>query len=157
MHSRTELWKMSIVGKHNAVRVRHDTSRLNGGFTKKTVTLLIVAYSQLDVAGKTPGLLVITAARPSELNWLCSDILPQCRHVDGDSSSHALALPAFLEEPRNAADGEGQTSFAALQMSTSSQAFSSLACALRKPQQARWLLFLSLRPWTTSFMSLDAI
>ena len=97
-------------GEEGNVDVGEDTTGGNGGTTHKLVELVVVADSQLDVAGNDTGLLVVLSGVTGELEDLSSEVLKDGSEVHGGTSTDALGVSASLEETGNSADGELKTS-----------------------------------------------
>ncbi len=89
------------VGEHTAAR--------DGHAAEEFVELLIVAHSQLEVAGNDAGLLVVAGGVAGELEDLGAEVLQDCREVDRGPSTDTGGVLALLEEAADAADRELET------------------------------------------------
>ncbi len=86
-----------------------DTTVGDGGLAEELAELLIVANSELDVAGVDAGALVVTSSVTGELENLSSEVLEDGSEVDGGGGTNALGVLATLEEAANTTNGEGET------------------------------------------------
>lgn len=71
---------------------RQDSALRDGHTGKQLVQLLIVAHSQLKMAGVDAGLLVVTSCIPCQLQNFGGEVLEHCSQVDGSSSSDAISV-----------------------------------------------------------------
>lgn len=87
-----------------------NTTVSNGGLAKELAELLIVADSELDVAGVDTSALVVTSSVTSEFEDFSGEVLEDSSEVDGGRSTNTLSILATLEEATNTTNGEGETS-----------------------------------------------
>ena len=92
------------------MNVGEDTTSSDGGVAEELVELVVVADSQLDVAGNDTGLLVVLSGVTGELEDLSGEVLKDGSEVHGGTSTDALGVSASLEETGNSTDGELKTS-----------------------------------------------
>lgn len=91
------------------VNVGEDTTLGDGDVAEQLVQLLIVADSQLEMAGDDTGLLVVTGGVASQLENLSSEILKDGSQVDGSTSTDTLSVVALAKKTVDTADGESET------------------------------------------------
>ena len=70
--------------------VGENTTFSNGDTSKELAQLLIVADSQLDVAGHDTGLLVVASGIPRELENLSGQVFKDGSEIHGGTSTDAL-------------------------------------------------------------------
>ena len=107
--------------------VGQDTSLGDGHSGKKLVELLIVADSELEMAGVDAGLLVVSGCVSSELKDLSSKVLEDGSEVDGGSLTNSVGVVAVLEVALETAHGELESGAGRLGLALSS---SSGSCGL---------------------------
>ena len=78
--------------------VGQHTAGSDGHATEELVELLVVADSQLDVAGDDAGLLVVTGGVAGQLEDLGRQVLQDSGQVHGGTGPHAGGVAALLEE-----------------------------------------------------------
>lgn len=101
---------LSALGQKSGVDVRHNSSTGNGDTTEQAVKLLVVADSQLDVAGNDTGTLVITSSVSGQLQDFSGQVLKDGSQVNGGTSSNAISIASVTQMTVNTTDGELQTS-----------------------------------------------
>jgi len=94
------------LGEQHSVDVGEDTTRGNGHRPQQLVELLIIADSQLDVAGDDAGLLVVTGSIASQLQDLSGEVLQDSCQVHGGTTAHTSSKAALAEVARDTAYGE---------------------------------------------------
>ena len=99
-----------LAGEQEDVDVGEDTTGSDGGGAEKTVKFLIVADSQLDVAGHDTGLLVVLSGVACELEDLSGEVLKDGSAVHGGTSTDTLSVAASLDEAIDTANWELWTS-----------------------------------------------
>ena len=97
-------------GDEEHVDVGEDTTSSDGGVAKKLVELVVVADSQLDVAGNDTGLLVVLSGVTGELEDLSGEVLKDGGEVHGGTGTDALSVTTSLKEAGDSADGELKSS-----------------------------------------------
>jgi hypothetical protein len=97
-------------GDEEDVDVGEDTTGSNSCVAEELVELVVVADSQLDVAGNDTGLLVILSGVTSELEDLSGEVLKDGSEVHGGTSTDALSVTTSLKEAGDSADGELKSS-----------------------------------------------
>ena len=90
------------VGKH--------TTGGDGGAAQQLGELLVVADSELDVAGHNSALLVVAGGVASEFEDLSGEVLKNGGEVHGGTSTNALGVSALLKEAGNSANWELKSS-----------------------------------------------
>ena len=98
------------LGDQHRVDVGQHTTLSNGHTTEKLVELLVVADSQLDVAGDDAGLLVVAGSVTSQLQDLSRQVLKDRGKVDGGTGTHTGGELALLQEAADTADRELKSS-----------------------------------------------
>ena len=88
------------------MNVGNDTTRGNGDTAEKLVQFLIVANSELNVAGNDTGLLVVTSGVAGEFQHLGGKIFHDRCHVDGGAGANAISIPTLAKETVDTTDGE---------------------------------------------------
>jgi hypothetical protein len=106
------LFVLLLLGDKENVDVGEDTTSSDSGVAEKLVQFLVVADSQLDVAGNDSGLLVVLGGVTGELEDLGGEVLKDGSEVHGGTGTNALGEAASLEEAGDSADGELKTSLA---------------------------------------------
>ncbi len=96
----------SLLGEQDVVDVGQDTTLGNGDTDQELVQLLVVADSQLHVAGVDTVLLVVAGSVASKLENLGSQVLKDGSEVDGRASTNAGSKVAVAEMAVNTANGE---------------------------------------------------
>jgi hypothetical protein len=94
------------------VDVGEDTAGSNGGAAEEAAKFLIVADSELNVAGHDSGLLVVLGGVASELEDLSGEVLKDGGEVHGGTGTNALGVAASLQEASDTSDGELESSLA---------------------------------------------
>ena len=94
---RLSLSRGGLLGEQNRVDVGEHTTRRDGDFPEQLVQLLVVAHSQLDVAGDDAGLLVVTGGVASQLEHLSSEVLEDSGQVHRGAGAHARRVLSPLE------------------------------------------------------------
>ena len=100
----------ALLLKEDRVHIGEDATLGDGDGSQKLVELLVVADSQLDVAGHNAALLVVTGSIASELKDLSSQVLKDGGKVHRGTSTDTGSVSASLEVAANTADRELQTS-----------------------------------------------
>jgi len=106
------LFVLLLLGDKENVDVGEDTTSSDSGVAEKLVQFLVVADSQLDVAGNDSGLLVVLGGVTGELENLSGEVLKDGSEVHGGTGTNALSEATSLEEAGDSADGELKTSLA---------------------------------------------
>ncbi|XP_028430893.1 uncharacterized protein LOC114553754 [Perca flavescens] len=114
---------LGLLGQQDGLDVGQHAALSDGHSAQQLVELLVVADSQLQVAGDDPGLLVVAGSVSSQLQDLSGQVLQHSRQVDGGAGSHTLSVVPFAEQPVYTADWELEpgTGGAAREPVTSSQ------------------------------------
>jgi len=99
-------------GEEEDVDVGEDTTGSNGGAAEEAVKFLVVADSELNVAGHDSGLLVVLGGVASELEDLSGEVLKDGGAVHGGTGTNALGVAALLHEASDTSDGELESSLA---------------------------------------------
>ena len=122
------------VGEHTAAR--------DGHAAEEFVELLIVAHSQLEVAGNDAGLLVVAGGVAGELEDLGAEVLQDSREVDWSAGADAGRVLALLEEAADAAHRELETCLGRPRglLAASLAAAAALALALARHVDGGWLV-----------------
>ena len=80
----------ALGGEEDSVDVGENTTLGDGNTSQELAQLLIVADSQLDVAGDDTGLLVVASGVASQLEDLSGEVLKDGSEVDGGTGTNAL-------------------------------------------------------------------
>ena len=99
-----------LCGDEEDVDVGEDTTGGNSGAAEKLVEFLVVADSQLDVAGHNSGLLVVLGGVTGKFEDLSGEVLKNGSEVHGGTCTNALGVAACLQETGNATNWELKTS-----------------------------------------------
>ena len=86
--------------------VGQNTTAGNGGAAQQLGELLVVADSELDVAGHNSALLVVAGGVAGEFEDLSSEVLENGGEVHGGTSTNALSVSAMLQEASDSAHWE---------------------------------------------------
>ena len=86
--------------------VGQDTSLGDGDSSEQLVELLVVADSELKVAGVDAGLLVVAGSVSGELENLSGEVLKDGSEVDGGASADTASEGSLAEQTVDASDGE---------------------------------------------------
>ena len=86
--------------------VGQDTTGGDGSAAQKSVELLIVADSELNVTGHNSGLLVILSGVASELEDLSGEVLKDGGEVHGGTGTNVLSVVALLHEAGDSSNAE---------------------------------------------------
>jgi len=100
---------LGLLGHQHRVDVGKDTARGDGHVAQKLVQLLIVADSQLKVAGHNAALLVVASSIASQLQNFGGEVLQHGSHVYGGTSTHTRCVAALAQEASHTANRERQT------------------------------------------------
>ena len=100
----------SLLGQKNSLDVGQDSSLSDGHTGEQLVELLVVADSQLKVAGVDSGLLVVTGSVAGELKNLSSEVLEDGREVHRGSGSDTLGVVSLAKQAVKTTDGELESS-----------------------------------------------
>ena len=95
-----------LAGQESDVDVGEHTTAGNGGATHELGELIVVADSQLDVAGDNTGALVVTGGIACELEDLSGEVLKDGGEVHGGTGSNALGEATSTELAGDSSDGE---------------------------------------------------
>ena len=98
------------LGEEHRVDVGQDAAGRDGHLAEELVQLLVVADSELDVAGDDAGLLVVARGVARELKHLSGEVLEHSGQVDGGTAADTGGVLASLEEATDTPDGELQAS-----------------------------------------------
>ena len=90
--------------------VGQDTAAGDGGAAQKSVELLVVADSELNVTGHNSGLLVVLGGVAGELEDLSGEVLKNGSKVDWGASSDSLGPSSSLQVAGNSSDWELKSS-----------------------------------------------
>ena len=90
--------------------VGEDTTGGDGGAAEKSVELLIVADSELDVTGHNSGLLVVLGGVACELEDLSGEVLKDGGEVHWGTGTDTLGVSALLHEASDSSDWELESS-----------------------------------------------
>ena len=104
---------LGLLGQKHGLDVGQNTSLGNGDAGQKLVQLLVVAHSQLQVAGDDPALLVVTGSVSRELEHLGGQVLHNRCEVHGGTSSDTLGIVSFPQVTVDTSHWELETSTAA--------------------------------------------
>mgnify|MGYP006952853420 CR=1 FL=1 len=99
-----------LLGEQDSVDVGENTTVGDGDTSQELAQLLIVADSQLDVAGHDTGLLVVASGIAREFENLSGQVLEDSGEVHGGTSTNALGITALLEVTGDTANRELKTS-----------------------------------------------
>ena len=83
---------LGLLGEKYSLDVWQNTTLGDGHTRQKLVQLLVIADSQLQMAGDDPGLLVVTGSIACQLKDLSSQVLHDCSHVHWCTSPHSLCI-----------------------------------------------------------------
>ena len=114
--------------------VGQDTAGSDGSAGQKSVELLVVADSELDVTGHDSSLLVVLGGVACELEDLSCEVLKDGGEVHGGTGTDALSVAALLHEAGNSSNWELKSSFGCSRhgtgsgLSLASSSFSSGHC-----------------------------
>ena len=97
---------LGLLGQQHRLDVGQHAALSDGDSAQQLVELLVVADSQLQVAGDDAGLLVVAGSVSSQLQDLSGQVLQHSRQVDGGAGTHTLRIVAFAQQPVNTADRE---------------------------------------------------
>ena len=97
------------LGEKDGVDVGKHTTLGNGDRAEQLVELLIVAHSQLDVAGDDTGLLVVAGSVTGKLKDLSSEVLKDGGKVHGGTGTDAGSVLALLQVAADTAHRELKT------------------------------------------------
>ena len=90
--------------------VGENTTGCDGGAGQQLGELLVVADSELDVAGHNSALLVVLCGVSSELQDLSDHVLQDCSQVDWGTRTNLAGITAVLQESADSANWELKTS-----------------------------------------------
>lgn len=96
-------WLGGLGWEEEHMDVGEDTTGSNSGAAQQSCELLIVADSELDVAGHNSALLVVTCGVASEFEDLSGEVFENGGEVHGGTSTNALSVSALLEEAGDSA------------------------------------------------------
>ena len=102
----TALLLYDLLGEEDGVDVGQHTAGSDGHLAEELVQFLVVAHSQLDVAGDDAGLLVVAGGVTSQLEHLSGQVLKHSGQVHGGAGAHALGVLAGLQEATHTSHGE---------------------------------------------------
>jgi hypothetical protein len=94
------------LGHQHRVDVGQDTALGNGHTTEELVKFLVVADSQLNVAGDDAGLLVVAGGIAGQLKDFSGEVLQDGGQVDGGAGTDTGGELALLQESADSADRE---------------------------------------------------
>jgi hypothetical protein len=97
-----------LLGEEHSVDVGEDAAVGDGDAGQQLAELLVVADGEEHVARDDARLLVVPCRVAGELEHLGREVLQDGGEVDGGTRAHTLRVPALLEVPPDAADGELQ-------------------------------------------------
>ena len=97
------------LGQKDGLDVGQDTSLGDSDTAHQTVQLLVVADSQLEMAGVDPALLVVSCGVACQLQHLGRQVLHDGSQVHGGTCSNTAGVIATAKETVDSADGELQT------------------------------------------------
>jgi hypothetical protein len=97
---------LALSGEEEDMDVGEHTTGGDGGRVEKLVELLVIADSELDVAGHNSGLLVVLGGVACELEDLSCEVLKDGGEVHGGTGSDALGEAASTELAGDSSDGE---------------------------------------------------
>ena len=115
-----------LLGQEHSVDVRENTTSRDCGSAEKLVELLIVAHSELHVAGSDAGLLVVAGSVAGELKDLSAEVLKDRGQVDRGTAADTAGVAALLQVAGHTADWELKSSFG---RARGSQSFRRCPCA----------------------------
>ena len=87
-----------LLGEQDSVDVGEHTTLSDGDTGKELAQFLIIADSQLDVAGHNTGLLVVASGVAREFENLSSQVLEDGSEVHGGTSTDALCKEKSMEK-----------------------------------------------------------
>ena len=102
----------ALLGQQHGVDVGQHATLSDGHACQQLGQLLIIAHSQLDVAGDDAGLLVVTGSIAGQLKDLSSQVLHDCSHVDWGTSSNSISIVSLAEKTVDTSDWELKSSTA---------------------------------------------
>jgi len=88
------------------VDVGENTTGCDGGAGQQLGELLVVADSELDVAGHNSALLVVLCGVSSELEDLGGEVLKDGGQVDWGTGTNTLGVSAVLQEACDSSNWE---------------------------------------------------
>ena len=104
---------LGLLGEEDSLDVGQNASLCDGDARQQFVQLLVIAHSQLQVAGNDPALLVVTGSIACQLEDLSSQVLHDSSKVHGCTSSNALGVVSFPQVTVDTSHGELEASTAA--------------------------------------------
>lgn len=99
-------WLGGLGWEEEHVDVGQNTTAGDGGAAQQLGELLVVADSELDVAGHNSALLVVAGSVAGELEDLSSEVLKDGSKVHWGTSTNAFGVSAMLQEAGNSANWE---------------------------------------------------
>ena len=99
----------SLLGQQQAVDVGEHTTLGDCDASQQLVQLLVIAHSELDVAGVDTVLLVVTGSIASQLKDLSGKILEDGSEVDGSAGTNTGSIVAFAKMAMNTTNGKLQS------------------------------------------------
>ena len=90
--------------------VGQHSSGGDGHSSQESVQLLVVAHSQLDVAGHDASSLVVAGGVSGQLQDLGGQVLQHGGQVHGGSGSHTVGVASLTQVTVDTSNGELQTS-----------------------------------------------
>jgi hypothetical protein len=97
---------LCLLGQKDGLDVRQHTALSDGYSTEEFVELLVIADSQLQMAGDDAGLLVVAGSIAGQLEDLSGQILKHGRQVDRSPGSDAMSIVALAKKSVHTANGE---------------------------------------------------
>ena len=95
-------------GQQHCVDVGQHTAGGDGDLAQQLAELLVVAHSQLDVAGHDAGLLVVPGSVTGQLQDLSREVLQHGSQIDGCAGTDAGGVLALLQVAGDTTHGELQ-------------------------------------------------
>jgi hypothetical protein len=126
----SSLLLLGLLGEKNRVDVGENTAGGDGDAAKKLVELLVVADSELNVAGDDTGLLVVTGSVAGKLENLSGEVLHDSSEVDGSTSANAGGVLADLQVAVHTTDRELKASLLGAGDGLSALGLATTSCAL---------------------------
>ena len=103
-------WLGGLGWEEEHVDVGQDTTGSDGGAAQQLGELLVVADSELDVAGHNSALLVVAGGVASEFEDLSSEVLENGGKVHWGTSTNTFGVSAMLQEAGDSSHWELKSS-----------------------------------------------
>lgn len=97
-----------LLWQQNGLDIGQNTTLGDGHAAEEFVQLLVITYSQLEMARNDTGLLVVSCGVASQLQNLSGQILQDGSQVDRGPSTDSLCVITFAEETMDTTNGKLQ-------------------------------------------------